>query len=798
MPGYWAGDALEWNSFLRLVSLGAAHLALLKILRRMKMTLSLAFAFSTVTVYNLRMLDLFRYGAALEAYTGFIFLCCAIAWLWLEGSSWRVSVLISAATHWLITSGHPQMSYFGVLGAGAFSLVIPFFARCMLDGEPIPFRRLAGVWGRVILWTGVGIMLAAAYLAPFYWDFVRTNAERIGDDYSWAVSYVDDLPGTLNSFFLPLRSDVHGAFGGSTLIIVAALMPAVRLLKVKLPPFFWFVWGLSLLTVLCMMGALTPVHYWMWKVFPLARAMRAPGRISFVLPMLLMVLAASGIQCASRRTAPGRKRARMDAYGFIALTAIVLCALWAIISLCRAHPASHYAPLNVRDVPSWIEGAAFVCGLVSLGALALHAFPGTRRWSGALLCAGVCAQLLSVLAYGTWIEEKRDILTFSDMSELKRMTLEYPYDPGFGLGSAVALQHLSRSAFSPLLARVYPRAIATASVNDAYARMEQGISSDEVVIEGIAENRFDDADLQIASGAYRVALVYSSYNRLTFEVVSAHPGFLVLNYPHTGRWRAWIDSREAPIYRAFGAEHGVEVPAGAVEVEFRYWSWAAVWGVAASCATVCLLGVISLLAGGKNAAQVLCGITAAIAGPVLFLLWLNSLYAGGNLRTHHIWTYEKPPLERNLAYRRRAVLSPPPKTGEDPGWGLSQGRAVDGDRTSRVFAQTDLVEDPAWTVDLHESRRIGRIVVYEPMRAVGLNVRPLIVSVCDDGDRWRDIGRIDEYGARELVHTLTFERPPTARRVRIRAEGTCRLSLCEVEIYGPEQRAPTDAAGHAR
>ncbi len=43
-------------------------------LRRLRLSTALAFVFSFITVYNLRMLDMFRYGASLENYVGFVML----------------------------------------------------------------------------------------------------------------------------------------------------------------------------------------------------------------------------------------------------------------------------------------------------------------------------------------------------------------------------------------------------------------------------------------------------------------------------------------------------------------------------------------------------------------------------------------------------------------------------------------------------------------------------------------------------------------------------------------------------
>jgi hypothetical protein len=71
LPGYWDGKALQWNTFLRLLHLGLTHLALFSFLRKIRLTILFSFLLSCITVYNLRMLDLFRFAASLETYTGF-------------------------------------------------------------------------------------------------------------------------------------------------------------------------------------------------------------------------------------------------------------------------------------------------------------------------------------------------------------------------------------------------------------------------------------------------------------------------------------------------------------------------------------------------------------------------------------------------------------------------------------------------------------------------------------------------------------------------------------------------------
>src|SRR5208283_4353276 len=115
-PGYWSGYALEWNTFWRLVSLGLTQMVLFKLLRRLAVRADVAFILSFLTVYNLRMLDMFRYGAALENYTGFLLLCAAITYLYVAPDSLIRPLSVIGATYLMICGGHPQIAYLGLIG----------------------------------------------------------------------------------------------------------------------------------------------------------------------------------------------------------------------------------------------------------------------------------------------------------------------------------------------------------------------------------------------------------------------------------------------------------------------------------------------------------------------------------------------------------------------------------------------------------------------------------------------------------------------------------------------------------
>ncbi len=213
MPGYWSGKALQWNTFWRLISLGLTHLVLFQFLKRLKINILFSFLLSVITVYNLRMLDLFRYGASLESYTGHLLLCATIGFYYIKPSRVLGPVCIIGSTYLLICGGHPQMMYYGFLGAVLVFFVIPFFISSMLPEKSITFKTALMFWIQTGFYIGIGILLSSAYVLPFYFDFVATNTGRVGQGYGWADSIKDTFIGTLNNFFMPFRSDVHGAFG---------------------------------------------------------------------------------------------------------------------------------------------------------------------------------------------------------------------------------------------------------------------------------------------------------------------------------------------------------------------------------------------------------------------------------------------------------------------------------------------------------------------------------------------------------------------------------------------------------
>ncbi len=838
MPGYWSGNALDGNTLMRLFSLAGAHLTLFLFLRRLGLAGIIAFVTSTVTVYNLRMLDLFRYGASLESWTGFLFLCSAIGGYGLKPGKWEGPLLIIASTFYLICSGHPQMMYYALLGAGMFTLVTPHFLAEMLPDREMNARLAVKFWARAGLWIGLGILLSSAYIFPFYFEFVKTNAGRVGRTYEWADMYRDTFTGTLNNFFHPLRSEIHGAFGGSSLYLPAVLTPLVLLFRVKIPRVIWGIMGLVLLVFLHIQGVRTPVHYLVWEHLPFASSFRIAGRVSLILPVFLMLMLAWMTRKDKTEAFPVRVAGRelwIIPRMMPIIAALVLTAGYACISPFMIESPKTFIPIKIREVPFWVEPTMLGMGMAALVALTLHGYVGWKLETGKLetgnwklenrkletgnwklvadlfLGLTVCIQMAGTLHYGTWVEEKREKPTFEQMLEAKRENLShYPDLPGYGMGNAVVTRQATRAYLEPFLGKIYIRHLIARNNDEAYTLMTQDRQADQVVVEGYMPDADNSPPLTEMGDKRpdRVKLTFSSFNRLVFEAQASRPSFFGFSPPHTGAWQAAVNGQPARIYRANGGSHAVRMPAGVTRVEFRYESRATFLGMLVSGVTLviiaCLMGCRCvrekpgffpngpipepqekagfLFFPKKRLATLI--LTAALALSVGgFSLWHRSLYNGENIGSTYSWTSDESPPVSNMAYSKRTKLS---SNAYGPGHSYihAGGRGVDGDRRPESGFMTRLQKRPWWIVDLHSPKQIGLIKLYESRRGPTYNRRPLTVSLSNNQRDWETKTFSKQ---NESPLGLVFEKPVTARYVLIQASGNCRLSFDEVEIYEKDE-----------
>ena len=630
MPGYWHGHALHWNTLFRLFSLGLAHAALWRLLRGLRLPWALGWLLSTLALYNLRMLDMFRFAATLEAWTGTWLVVSAAGWLWLDRRSRVAPFALSLATWWLVCSGHPQFAYFGAMAAGIFLLALPWLGAAGLGAPTSPWPSARAFYARCAAWVGLGVGLGASLLLPFVLDFMGGNSGRVGREYDWACAYQDTVGGILANLVMPLRADVHGSFGGSSLILLVLLLPLGRLAGLRLARWAWLLLVLAVLVVLYTFGGRAPVHMWAWKIIPFAQAFRVPGRLAQLLPVILLLLALLGWQAWVTHRAGARR-------GLVLVAALALvlqaAAPWLWSALDPQHTMN--APHRINSLTWGYELAVAGLGVATLLCFVAVVLRPGWRWAGALLALAVVGQLGMSHARGTWIQSAEPAKTRAEMVARKRTELDYfhgMHGEGESMEQAVVRAHGQRGApFRPELARLCSAPRWAQSRDQAYALLTaQPPPPGACVLEGVGEDGLGPA-------LGRVDLALATFNRQVFEVDSPGPAWLVVHHPHDGHWRAQVGDQGVEILRADGLELAVAVPEGVSRIDLRYGSGAWTAGALGSSLSLALLGLLAALRMAPGRRRVLAAVAALIVATGLFVAWRVSLYRGAHLGTEYSW-----------------------------------------------------------------------------------------------------------------------------------------------------------------
>ncbi len=775
MPGYWSGKALEWNTFLRFLTLGLTHLALFVFLRKIRLNRLFSFLLSLITVYNIRMLEAFRYGASLEAYTGYLLICAFIGLYFIRPSRWLGPLSIIGATYLLVCSGHPPMMFYGLLGAGLFTLIAPFFLTTMLPDRDVSLKIALRFWARVGLYMCVGILLASAYILPFYFEFVTTNIEYTHYNLE---SYLgqDTFVGVLNNFFMPFASNVISGFGGSSLFLIPLLLPLLLFFRVKIPPSIWAIWGIVLIALFYILGIQTPVFGLAWEYLPFVSSAGNEGRISLIVPIFLMMLLAWVINSGSFPIRLKGLSVLLKPYTLLGLTALILIPIYLLPVFLFKPQLGNFTSHFIRQIPFWIEFAAVLFGMASLAVLVLYGIHlRLARTLGVLLCLMILLQVGTILKYGIFIEKKYEKPTFEQMMAHKKEKIDFHFHQNPAMFHSVVLTHLTRSFIEPFLGKIYTQIIPVSSRDDAYRMMERVRLPQQVFVEGYdsakAESISENGE-NVKEGA--VNLIYSSFNCVKFRTVSPVTAFFGLSYPFTGHWKAWVNGEEAIVYRANGAAISVEIPEGNSLVEFRYWSNAFFLGMIISCTVFAFIGFFVCFRGLKGFPRILGIVVIAIIIAGGFMLWFNSLYRGDNLETEYSWTYTSPLQVPNLAYGKKNLSY---YLYNSSMLRFDSGRAVDGD-THQGSGVTIRPLDEALIVDLNMVEEIKTIVLYGEWK-----IRPKIF-LSQDNMKWQEVESFMEDN-NTVPLRITFEKPESARFVKVQSTDS-EFVIDEIEVYGPE------------
>lgn len=784
LPGYWEGNALQANTVLRLISIGLTHLVLLILLLKLRLPIPAAFAISFITVYNLRMLDMFRYGASLENYLAFLLLSAALSFDYLKPTRIRGPAFLVVATYLLVCGGHPQIMYLGLLGAVGVALVLPFALSAVLQEATPPRARLKSFYLRAAAFVGVGITMSSAYILPFYFEFIRGNAARVDRNYSWSLGYSDSWGGVFNSFFRPLHADVHGAFGSSAIILLVLLIPAV-LLFVKRPPKILFVlFGAALTVFLISLGRATPLHYLFWRFVPLFDSFRTPGRINLILPFVFLLLLAWWLKNSAVLSFRRPRWSRISPCTAVSVLSILVYLVYNIWLIHVVPKPAHYTPVEVNRHPFVVQEIAYWLGLSTLVLLGLYTYFSTTRILkavlGGLLCLAVILQCGTELRFGTWMTSERKKPTLGETDKKMAKRLAVLGLTGFGMEAGPVAEQMKQSALETKVARFFRTYRTAASPEEAYnilaeiPRNGTPVAVTDKRPKPKADCSYDDKNCKPDVIQMRDA----AYNRVAFDVTATEDGLFTLSVPFFPNWRAFLDDMPVPSIRAEGYMVGVFVPEGRHRVAFQFSGTTSLVGFGLFSAV--LIGMAVFFSFGFPALKwkiPLIGF-GVLVGVSLFLWPYRSLYTGDNLKTQYRWTSKELPNPKNLALYKKAEMSSI-KSNERI-YDFYAGRAVDGDRAT-AFTTAPGKLNPWWQVDLGALHTLSEVVIYEMPSAPIRSHLPLQIKISSNGKSFKD-GVTVSTTSRDNPLRIDMQGIRT-RFVRIQSKKTPSLSFKEVEVF---------------
>lgn len=776
LPGYWNGHALELITLLRLLSLAAAHLILFALLHKLGLSRPLAFCLSLGAVYNMRCLDLFRYGAALEAWTGHLLLSSALGLLCTAPRKPSLWLLVCASTYWTVVSGHPQMMYYAFGGAIVLGLILPFYCSVMVPAH-LHIRRYTLT---AISAVSAGVLLSSAYILPFYFDFIVSNGGRVGREYAWADMFRDTFAGTIANLYNVFGADVHGAFGGTALLAVGYALPLVVLAKVRVPGAVWSLWAMAVLVFLHMQGARTPIHEAAWRWLPLASSFRVAGRMSLVLPLQLVLILAWMVKPSTGTVVSSAKQRN----ALLLAVGVVVCGAGAylIATASGELPATDLCPAEIYDLPKWLVYAFQATGILSLGILGYSCAirrSGTRALAWSLM-ALVLTQTWMTIHFGTWKRDKVATPPLAGILAAKKKRLDYPFVPGAGLCRRDVWRQAREAFLEPHLAKIHTGVIPVSDRIHAYDVMKRCLTQRHVVVES------DNVRLiRPHSDQGLVQLAFSSFNRLVIDCFAPDSAVVQVAYPLSSHWTASVNGDRTSPLRTNGIYVGIQVPPGRSRVDLRYNSPAAVWGATISClvaVAICFGFACVVRKAGMGRFHLFVALLALLP-LATWVSWYSNLYTGGDFGTLYRWLTPPAGTPVNLAYAR------PTNTTSIymPNFVYLYGPqcAVDGFGTASHTTATKALPEQSWSVDLLRTCRIDSIIVtMPPASEEELDCRQLVVTASENGDEWHSVGGLRVLDDSRTRVPFRLSPPLLARYINVGSVDSCRVVLDEVEVFG--------------
>ncbi len=327
-----------------------------------------------------------------------------------------------------------------------------------------------------------------------------------------------------------------------------------------------------------MLGNKTPIYYIFWKFFPLASSFRIAGRISIIIPPIILLILIWIFHPKNKILHKNIKYV------------LVICSVFSIISILLKNifdfKYTTCSPISLRNIPSFIIITLEILLIISPIIITLITKYKSLKFIIALL---ILSQLTITLYLGTWIEKKKDFPTFKDILSSRKVKQGFNKYPGYGLYTKNAISQINQHFFSPYLAKNYNKCINAANEKESFHVLTSIRKPKEAVI--ISDNKLPTSNEENLNSSIR--LLYNSNNKIIFSSTTSDPSIFVLSYPFDKNWNVKVNNKIHSIFKANGNQIGIVIPRGTSLIEFFYWSHSIAIGLIISLVSFFIIFLLS-------------------------------------------------------------------------------------------------------------------------------------------------------------------------------------------------------------
>ena len=472
------------------------------------------------------------------------------------------------------------MTYYALLGAGVFLLLAPAILTNRKVQNPETYEYI--FLGAILILTGV--LLSSIFIFPFYFEYLQYNTSRAQNLYQWTLGFASTPVDIINSFTVPFRANVHGAFGASSLFLLGLISVffSKRFLA-RISTISILIVIIALLIV--MAGDYAFLHKFLWDYLPLYSSFRIPARISLLVPFYIILLYALFLKYLLKNNTGNS----------ILLVHIAISILFIFLSLVSIYYiplTSQYASEIIRKVSTEIELIYVALNAVLIILLGLYFSTNKKEKKSIFAVFSIVIIVISsalVMSHGTWVipykVAEKNILS---LEEYKLRTNGLG-KLGYGLESQYVRAQIKNYKFDSEQARMLPAITYLDSLSAAYEHLKKHGDNKSVVIVSSGQQQ-QTKTLCEKNCNYRIILTCHTYNKFVYDLQNDAAGVIKLNIPYSYNWVATIDGVKADILKANGFEMAIVIPNGGKhKLTISYESWPFVTGLIISLTTLAIL-----------------------------------------------------------------------------------------------------------------------------------------------------------------------------------------------------------------